>query len=118
MCKIPRSRILVSAYLAILLAAVLIFRASAATTTSTVSVTTSAYLTLTANSDCRYVQIMEDAQAGTTNYLVKAPATGNTAITVPAGKIFTFSGPFQFGATVGFVKTSTANVTFDQVETN
>lgn len=80
----------------------------ATTYTGTFTIDNSAYVAVTAPADCNYVQVVEDAAAATTAILVKAPLTGSTAVTHPAGQTITFTGPYPRGTTVGFIKAVSA----------
>jgi hypothetical protein len=70
---------------------------------------------------CRKVIIYENAQAGTTDYRVKAPTSSDAAVTRPAGaktELLPTNGALSFsnGEVVGHVQTVSGTITFAQEE--
>lgn len=88
-----------------------------ATTTSTFSLDSTAYVAVTATTVCHYITVYEAAQAGTTQIYLKAPGSNSTPVTRPAGQRITLTGSFQPGVIAGYVKAvSVVTITMDQEE--
>jgi len=76
---------------------------------------------ITVVTTCQQVEIYEDAQAGTTDYKVRAPSLSDVDVQRPAGAKTllrpSHGGRFFFaGETIGYVSTVAGVVTFAQEE--
>src|SRR4029077_18176581 len=86
------------------------------TTTNSFSVGPAAFVAVTAKSQCRYILVFEDGQAGTTAIKLKAPTTEDVVVTHPAGQKITLAGNFQPGNTAGWIETVSGTITVDAEE--
>jgi hypothetical protein len=73
---------------------------------------------ITVQSYCMKVVIYEDAQAGTTDYILHVPAMASSGVTKPAGSKAEISRGERYvpGDIVGYVETVSGSVTFAQEE--
>lgn len=75
---------------------------------------------ITAQSECFQVEVFEDNQAGTSDYILRLPAQTDSAVTRPAGSKTMIPaarrGRFQQGDIVGYTKTASGTWTMSQLE--
>ena len=77
---------------------------------------------ITVQSDeCFSVEIMEDNQAGTSDYVVRMPTAADSVVTRPAGSRTAIPasrrGRYLQGNIIGYTKTSSGSWTMVQIET-
>lgn len=82
----------------------------------TFNVNSISYTPVITNSWCAKIEIYENNQAGTTDYLVSDSGSDGTAITRPAGSKLTIYRVCPPNQTVIYVKSVTGSVVFAQEE--
>ena len=79
-----------------------------------------ALVAITAETQCAAVELMEDNQAGTSDYVIRIPDQTDDAVTRPAGSRTLIEakrrGQFLAGDIVGYTKTVSGSWTMCQLE--